>query len=176
MIQVYTPEQTRGIYMDDVLMYEPAVPQMSVANSAQTAIYDNNEITVTFNTPIDPTTLDSTKVLVTDTNGKQTPISTFAFDPANPTQFTIGFYEAALEAGRTYHITLDPSVTNIAGISVAGRRPLQQYRRNLYSLTILKQSTVSLGRYLIQLTVHRGAGRRMQRPNLFDWRPTPRIR
>lgn len=57
---------------------------------------------------------------MTETNGKQTPISTFAFDPANPTQFTIGFYEAALEAGRTYHITLDPSVTNIAGISVAG--------------------------------------------------------
>lgn len=116
---VYAGANT-GIYMDDVLMYEPAVPQMSVANSAQAAIYDNNEITVTFNTPIDPTTLDSTKVLVTETNGKQTPISTFAFDPANPTQFTIGFYEAALEAGRTYHITLDPSVTNIAGISVAG--------------------------------------------------------
>lgn len=49
---VYAGANT-GIYMDDVLMYEPAVPQMSVANSAQAAIYDNNEITVTFNTPID---------------------------------------------------------------------------------------------------------------------------
>ena len=109
-----------GIFMDNILLYEPAPTQMTAVQAGPFAIYDASEVTVQFNNEIDPATFDAAKVFVADSDGNPIVPSTFTFEPEHPTEFCIGFYEAALEAGKTYSITLDSSVKNLAGESVSG--------------------------------------------------------
>lgn len=123
-----------GIYFDDILLYEPVQTQMTAVQAGPVAIYEANEITVQFNNEIDPATFDAASVRVADAAGKQVAPSAVAFDPSRPTEFRVAFYEAALEAGKTYSITLDSSVKNMAGDSITGAATFST-RQQSYVLT-----------------------------------------